>query len=244
MNLRRLTGAAAGLTLLAAGAVACSSDESVFNAEVGECIESLSDLSGNISELPETECNEDHEGEIFFLFEHEGDDDDFPGSDELQEEAAEDCAGDEFEDYIGVPYSDTTIEISMVTPSEESWGDGDRETICIAFVPDEEIDQSLEGAGEDFLLEGADAGDDGDGGDDDSTTTTSGDAGDDIEEDDSLEEFADLIESCEGGDMADCDELYLTTPPGSAAEEIGLNCGGRIEFGAGDIPGQCEANLG
>ena len=214
MKLRRLTGAAAGLTLLAAGAVACSSDESVFNAEVGECIESISDLSGNISELPETECTDDHEAEIFFLFEHDGDDDDFPGTDELQEEAAEDCAGDEFEDYFGVPYSDTTIEISMVTPSEDSWGDGDRETICIGFVPDEELDESLEGNGEDYPLEGAETGDD--------TTTTEGDAG----EDTSLEDFADLIESCEGGDMADCDTLYGTTPIGSQAEEIGATCGG------------------
>jgi hypothetical protein len=244
MKLRRLTGAAAGLILLAAGAVACSDDESVFNAEVGECIESISDLSGNISELPETECTEDHEAEIFFLFEHEGDDDDFPGSSDLEEEAAEDCAGDEFEDYFGVPYSETAIDISMVTPSEESWGEGDRETICIGFVPDEEVDESLEGNGDDYPLEGADTGDEEE---DDATTTTDGDE----EEEDTTgttslgglteAEIDELVESCEGGDLADCDQLYRDTNVGTPEEEIGATCGGRSEE---LLNGACESTLG
>ena len=142
------------VALLVAALAACSSDESVENAEVGECIESLSDASGDISELPETSCTEEHEGEIFFLVEHEGDDDDFPGDSALQAEAAEQCEGEEFEDFVGVPYDDTSIVVGYITPSSQSWGDGDRETICILGVPGETVDESLEGRGEEFPLGG------------------------------------------------------------------------------------------
>lgn len=220
MNLRRLAGAAAGVLLLTAAA--CSDDESVFNAEVGECIVNVSDLSGNISKLPETECTKDHEAEIFFLFQHEGDDDDFPGQNALQEEAAEECLGDGFEDYMGVPSDETAIQVAMVTPSEESWKEGDRETICIAAIPGEEVDESFKDRGDDYPIEDATGG-----------------------EDDSAEEFADLIASCEGGDLADCDELYFSTPVGSEAEEVGMTCGGReSDLPDNFIPGSCEETLG
>jgi hypothetical protein len=211
--LRRV--AIAGLLLV----VACSDDESVFNAEVGECIERMSDLSGNISELPETDCSEEHEGEVFLLFEHEGDDDDFPGQSALQSEAAEECAGDDFEDYTGVPPSETAIDLSMITPSEQSWGEGDRETICILHLPGfETVDDSFEGNGEDFPRDDGEA----------PPVTTPRD-------------FSALIADCEGGDMAACDELYRTTPVDSEEERIGATCGGRSPD---PIPNQCEATFG
>lgn len=44
--------------------------------------------------------------------------------------------------------------------------------------------------------------------------------------DSSLEDFAELVESCEAGDMAGCDELFFATPVGSDAEDVGRTCGG------------------
>jgi hypothetical protein len=61
------------------------------------------------------------------------------------------------------------------------------------------------------------------------------------EDDSSLEEFADLVESCEDGDMADCDELFFADPVGSEAEEVGRTCGGR---GDETTAGQCEDLFG
>lgn len=236
MNVRRLSGAAAGLFLLAAAGAACSSDESVENAEVGECIESLDDLTGgDVTEIPETECTEDHEAEIIFLYEHEGDDDDYPGAEELAAEANEECQGDVFEDYTGTPYEDSAILVNSLYPSEESWENGDRESICIAYTS-EEVDVSFEDNGEDFLLADLPGG-----GDTGSNTTTT--EGGDEEEDTSLEDFADGVEACEGGDLAACDDLYNDTPIGSQAEEIGATCGGEVEFGEIE-PGTCEAELG
>jgi hypothetical protein len=203
---------------LAFAAGACSDDESVFNAEVGECVENLSDLSGSVSELPEAACDEDHEGEIFLLIEHEGDDDDFPGAGDLEAEAREECEGDEFEDFVGVPYEDTAIVVAYIAPSDDSWGSGDRETICVLTLAGQRVDESFEGNGEDFpLREGGSSG------------TTSG------------EELTTLIDDCEGGDNAACDELYRQTPVGSEEERIGSTCGGRSDE---ELFGACEATLG
>lgn len=232
MNARRFAGIAAGLTLLSVAGAACSDDESVFNAEVGECVESISDLTGNISELPESDCTEEHEGEIFFLFEHEGDDDDFPGESALQDEAGEECTGDAFEDYMGVSYQETTIDIALISPSSQSWGQGDRETICVAAVPGETVDESFEGNGEDFPLESGS--DDSDDSDDSGGSSGSG-------EDTSLDDFADDVEDCEGGDLAACDQLYLETPVGSEAEAVGASCGGQSDT---PLNGSCESELG
>jgi hypothetical protein len=223
MNLHRSAAAAAGLALLAAAGAACSDEDSVFNVEVGQCVEEVADLSGAVSELPDIDCDQDHEGEVIFLFEHEGDDDDYPGGDALEEEASEECEGDAFEDYTGTDFDESAIAILYITPSEDSWGDGDRETICVASTG-EAVDESFEGNGEDFLLESGD-------------TVGGG-------EDTSLEDFADLVESCEGGDMADCDELFRTTPVGSEAEEIGATCGGELEVSEVTDPGTCEEQLG
>ena len=226
MKLRRIVGVSAAVLLAAAGGVACSDDDSVFNAEVGDCVEDVNDLVGDVSELPAVDCTDDHDGEIIFLFEHEGDDDDFPGEDALQAEAAEDCLGGEFEDYTGTEYSESAIDVLFITPSEGSWGEGDRETICVASVGDT-VDVSFEGNGEDFLLNGGSGDGDTDGG--------SG------AEDTSLEDFADLVGACEGGDNAACDDLYDATPIGSEAETVGATCGGRSDE---RLSGSCDSTLG
>jgi Septum formation len=219
-HLRRTTLAASAAFVMLLAVGACSDDESVFNAEVGECIETIP--TGNVSTLDEVDCSDDHEGEIFLLFEHEGDDDDFPGPDALSEEAAEDCLGDEFEDYVGVPYAETAIEVQPLFPTEDSWSEGDRETVCILSIG-EAVDESFEGNGEDYPL-----------GEDEATTDTTG--GDGEEQD-----FSALIEDCEGGDMAACDDLYYETPVGSEEERIGSTCGGRSEE---ELVGACEETFG
>jgi len=73
-------------------------------------------------------------------------------------------------------------------------------------------------------------------GDDPVTTAPEDDGGDS-----SLEDFADLVESCEDGDMADCDELFFDTPVDSEAEDIGRRCGG---VGDETTAGRCEELFG
>jgi hypothetical protein len=222
MHARRLTGLAAGLILFATAGAACS--DSVPTAEEGACIEELS-FAGGVSELPTTDCDEDHAGQVVGLFDHDGDDD-FPGEDVIQEEAIDRCQ-DLFEDFVGAPVEETSLSIAEINPTEDTWEQADdRETICVATAGDGgDLDQSVEDAADDFEGSGGGLGSGGGGGDDTS-----------------LDDFADLVDSCEGGDMADCDELYATTPAGSEAEAVALECGG--EDPGGRHIGDCDAEFG
>jgi hypothetical protein len=77
----------------------------------------------------------------------------------------------------------------------------------------------------------------------DSGTDTTEASGSGVEgEDTSLEDFADDVEACEGGDMAACDELFLETPVDSEAEQVAEECGG--EDPEGGHFGDCEQVFG
>jgi hypothetical protein len=71
-------------------------------------------------------------------------------------------------------------------------------------------------------------------------TVSDGGSGDD-DEDTSLDDFADDVDDCEGGDMEACDQLFAETPVGSEAETVGATCGGRSDE---RIPTQCDATFG
>jgi hypothetical protein len=214
MNLRRVGGPAAGILLLALAGAACS-DPEVATADVGECIESI---SFNVEELPTVDCDEDHEAQVVGAFDHEGDD--FPGEGDIIAEAEEQCQ-ELFDDFVGAPVEETSLNLNTINPTEETWNEADdRETLCMAVSGDgTSLDQSVEDAAADFPFEG----------------------GSDPGEDTSLEDFADLVGQCEGGDLAACDELYFATPVGSEAETVGATCGGESEA---RLNGTCEEELG
>jgi Septum formation len=216
MHLRRFAGVAAGLTLLLTLGVACGKD--VVSADEGDCIEAES-LAGSVSELPTVDCDEDHAAQVVGSFDHDGDD--FPGAAAIQEEANDECQ-DLFEDFVGAPVEETSLQLVNLNPTEESWNEADdRETICLTSRADgDDLDQSVEDAADDF--EATDGGG--------------------VADDTSLDDFADDVEGCEDGDMVVCDTLYSETPVGSEAEAVALTCGG--EDPGGDHRGDCEDAFG
>nr|MDQ3294496.1 septum formation family protein [Actinomycetota bacterium] len=118
------------ITLGLLAAAGCSDDESVFNQEAGECVESISDLGTEISELPEADCAQPHDGEVIGTFTHDGDD--FPGQEGIGQEAFEGCAG-VFADYVGVELIASTLDLFPISPTQQSWDEiDDRESICVA----------------------------------------------------------------------------------------------------------------
>jgi hypothetical protein len=88
-----------------------------------------------------------------------------------------------------------------------------------------------------------------DGSGDDTTTTTAGsDDGPDEELGDPSPppdlddpEEADLADQCFQGDLAACDDLWITTDVDSPGEQYAESCGGRVE---GPEFGACEADFG
>jgi hypothetical protein len=49
-----------------------------------------------------------------------------------------------------------------------------------------------------------------------------------------------LWDACDGGDLGACDDLWFSSPAGSAYEEFGATCGDRVEEGFAD----CESRAG
>jgi hypothetical protein len=86
-----------------------------------------------VSSVETVPCSEPHSQEIYAVVTlPEGD---FPGMDTIFEQAEELCIA-EFESFVGLPYEESALYLHYLTPSEESWSDGDREVVCKVYDPD------------------------------------------------------------------------------------------------------------
>lgn len=119
--------AAGTLTVL----TACGT--SVQNLEVGQCI-SEAVAGEEVSTLPVVECSEPHVGEIYAL--HQLPDGDFPGDQAVGDQGDQLCAGQTFQDYVGVAYDQSEIYFTALVPTEGAWDGGDHEIACILTSED------------------------------------------------------------------------------------------------------------
>jgi Septum formation len=126
-----------GLALVLFGA-GCGDDEasSPFDVEVGDCFDTPAAEDSEVSQLVTLSCDEPHDNEAYFLFDLDDNGGDFPGAAAIDEEGVERCSS-EFEDYVGSPPEESSLTgAPLLTPSEESWEDGDREVVCVVFTTD------------------------------------------------------------------------------------------------------------
>jgi hypothetical protein len=131
--------------IVAVIAVACTGSE-VFSLEVGQCFQEPAGESEEITDVEVVDCEEPHDNEAFHSFELEGDQ--FPGREAAAAAAEEECYGDAFEDYIGQPYQTSEVAVFTITPTRASWEEADdREIVCVAFVPGQRVEGSLQGSG-------------------------------------------------------------------------------------------------
>jgi hypothetical protein len=130
-----------GLILAAVLVSACASD-SVFSLSVGDCFDDPT-TSGEVSSVDLMECDEPHDNEVYAIFAYDGDS--YPGETEMGAAADEGCEG-RFEDFVGVPYLESDLYYTHLTPTQESWDTGDREIVCVLYEPGEKLEGSMEGA--------------------------------------------------------------------------------------------------
>lgn len=134
--IRRTTLAAC--LLLAAG---CTP---VFDLGVGDCFNS--DDADELSTVQTLDCAEAHDFEVYFVFDYEAADDAaYPGTDTLNGSAETGCSGS-FEGFVGRSYDSSELYVYYLTPSPESWDDGDREIVCSLYLPDEKLTGSMRNA--------------------------------------------------------------------------------------------------
>jgi hypothetical protein len=126
-------------------ATACSGSE-VFSLEVGQCFQLPEGEPEQVTDVEVVDCDQPHENEVFHTFELEGER--FPGQEAATAAAEEACYGAAFEDYIGQPYETSQVEVFSITPTRTSWEEADdREVVCAVWIPEEQVEGSLQGSG-------------------------------------------------------------------------------------------------
>jgi hypothetical protein len=123
--------------------IAACGRQSVFSLPVGTCFDDQSD--GEITSVPEVDCAEPHDNEVFALIDYT-ETDVYPGSDAMSEIGTDLCIG-QFESYVGLDYASSELAVFSIYPTEESWADGDRELICSLYDADlDKLTGSMQGA--------------------------------------------------------------------------------------------------
>ncbi|MDH4148005.1 MAG: septum formation family protein [Acidimicrobiia bacterium] len=130
-----------------AGGVTAAGVASVFELQAGDCIEPPAPTEDKeVLELTAIPCDTAHTHEVYAVIPYEADDV-YPGTQELTTFADGRCLA-EFEDYVGVPYDDSTLRFSYLLPSLNSWNDrDDRAVICVIVATDSQISRSARDSG-------------------------------------------------------------------------------------------------
>ena len=124
------------VTLLVATAACDTGMTAVENLEIGDCFDDPSE-SEDISFIQTVPCEEPHQNEVYAtltLTEF----DSYPGRTELDDAALAECL-DLFEAYVGVPYEASSLDIAFLTPTEDSWAEGDRGATCALYSLDGQL---------------------------------------------------------------------------------------------------------
>ena len=108
-----------------------SGDVDVFDLEVGVCLADFQDAT-ELETIEASSCSEPHSDEIFASGSIP--DGDFPGMDVVEAKAQDMCIA-EFDDFVGISYEDSVLDVGYLTPTEESWNDGDRARALYGLRP-------------------------------------------------------------------------------------------------------------
>lgn len=116
----------------------------VFAIKVGDCL-NTADMAADeeISSVPVVPCSEPHDDEVYHAYYLA--DGDFPGEDAILADADSVCVA-EFANFIGLPYEESALVYWPMYPTEGSWGDGDREVLCVVYEDGAKVTGSLAGA--------------------------------------------------------------------------------------------------
>jgi hypothetical protein len=102
----------------------------VTDLRSGDCFNT--EAESEISDVDAVPCNEAHEYQVFHVTDHQTAT--YPSDAEFGAIFETLCVGP-FEGFVGMSYATSALWADMITPSESSFGDGDREYMCILYDP-------------------------------------------------------------------------------------------------------------
>ncbi len=126
------------------GAITESGDASVFALQVGDCFDDDPSAAETVTAVPAVPCSQQHDNEIYYEFSMT--DAVFPGNDAALESSSIRCL-DEFGGFVGIDYLDSELDLFPITPTAESWDQGDRVVYCALYALDlSKLEGSMEGS--------------------------------------------------------------------------------------------------
>ncbi|WP_017570032.1 septum formation family protein [Nocardiopsis halotolerans] len=119
-------------------------DADVFSLTVGDCLNEMSSSSDGVSEVPKIDCSEPHDYEVYHAEDIQASE--YPGDDQVNQ-MAEGICRDAFDGFVGIPYPESALYHTQLTPTEDGWTRlNDREVLCLIYEPDTQVTGSLEGS--------------------------------------------------------------------------------------------------
>jgi len=128
------------------GVITSAGSIDAFAVRVGDCFDDEAFESTEISELPGVPCAQEHDNEIYAVFDLDADK--WLGDERVEELAYQGCL-DRFEPVIGKSYEESIYDYTPIYPSEGSWKRvNDREVICVGYdMHFEKLTGSMIGSG-------------------------------------------------------------------------------------------------
>ena len=102
------------------------------NLAVGDCCDEPADQAATVEDVQHRPCTDPHDAEVVFAADYSPDTDTLPADAEFFTFFQAQCTG-AFTTYTGIDFmTDTTYDMSALTPTAESWKSGDHKVICYA----------------------------------------------------------------------------------------------------------------
>jgi hypothetical protein len=117
------------------GEIVAGGDLDVMTIQVGDCFDDP-DETGVVYSLDAIPCSQPHDNEVFATASVTGVWSDYPGQSVVDSYAYDRCRGSLFDDFVGKPYLDSALDVFTLTPTPESWDQGDREIVCALYRVD------------------------------------------------------------------------------------------------------------
>lgn len=114
------------------GEIVTGGDLDVMTIQVGDCFDNP-DVTGVVYNLDAIPCSQPHDNEVFASVPLTGLWVGYPGQSVVEGYAYDQCTSSLFDDFVGTPYFDSALDVFILTPTEESWDQGDREVVCALY---------------------------------------------------------------------------------------------------------------
>ena len=128
----------------ASGAIVKPGTVDVLSLRVGDCVQLPTASTFDTTKLPAVPCSQLHDGEVYVvgLLGLTGS---YPGEAAVTKAAQEVC-GAAFEQFVGISYDQSSIDVTYLFPRQREWQLGDRGVTCILTPRTGQVTGTLKGS--------------------------------------------------------------------------------------------------